>query len=208
MGIYDQHGIYLSWKPLCVFPPPPLPLSCCNITWVAQHLTSQCEFCLSSIVLKKIHSLIFSLSVFVCFLSFFLSLRWVATQSRHPSPSASSSPLNLHHSLLLLHSPSTVYPSQRHGTSSSVSQTLRTSVLLSAAFTNASLSSPSHSKVGVSSHFLCGLMCLFTCANYNHMCVCRTKMETSVSGFMHIINRQAYTPLEIQTIWHWSAVFQ
>lgn len=78
--------------------------------------------------------------------------RWAATRSLRLSPWASSSPPSSRHRLPPLpRSPSTVYLSQSRGTSSCVSQTSRTSAPLSAVFTSASLSSPSHSKVGVES---------------------------------------------------------
>lgn len=122
---------------------------------------------LSGVFLKPRRSLIFpvpfnSRSVS----SFYPPRRWAATRNLRPSPWASSSPPNLRRRrrrLLLPRSPSTVYPSPSHGTSSSASQTSRTSALRSAAFTSASSSSPSRSKVG---GFVCGLVCLLmrTCS--------------------------------------------
>lgn len=105
----------------------------------------------------------------VSFLSpFCLTWRWVATQSLRPSHWASSSPPNLPHLPLHLHSPSMVYPSQSHGTSSSVSLTSRTSALLFAVFTSVSLSSSSHNKVSTKPDFVCGSVWIWSCVCIQH----------------------------------------
>lgn len=124
------------------------------------HFELQCEFSLWCIFLKPIPSLISPVCLFVpltvCLFSLplCLSWRWVATQNLRLSPWAFSSPPNSSRRRLPLlpHIPSTVCPSRNRGTSSSVSQTSRTSALLSAVFTSACLSSPSRSKVGVGAH--------------------------------------------------------
>lgn len=87
------------------------------------------------------------------FSAFPLSWRWATIRSHRPSPWVFSSPPS---SLPLLpRNHSTACPSRSCGTSSSASRTLRTSALLSAVFTNVSLSSRSHSKVGGDHHFVC-----------------------------------------------------
>lgn len=103
-----------------------------------------------------------------------LSWRWVATQSLHPSPWAFSSPPSPRRLPLLPRSRSTVCRSQSCGTSSSVSRTSRTSVLLSAVFTSAFLSSLSH-KVGVNIFFLPVPVCLSIV--YNDTSVHRKKQQ-------------------------------